>query len=137
MILKKLPLRLIYSVIILSLSSCYCLNSSEFERKDVVGFYETMNSANANKQYIEILDNGFYYNHFCVDDSIVVIKNNKWYFAKGTESVRLDNMLYPKDTSSGKGSYHFRFNYKTILSLGEDQMSFKKVWFKPNLNCEY
>jgi hypothetical protein len=122
-------------VICLLVSSCYFRDCKQLQREDVFGYYISMSDANEDKQYLEVKEDGHYYNRYCHDNKLVE-EVNRWEFSSGCSVTFrsvfwLNNFFY----INKRLDPNFGFNGR-VLSLGEDDLSFRKVFFRPRLECE-
>ncbi len=125
-----------FVIILVFLSSCFQKDCEEIEEKDITGYYISMYSLNRNLQYLEIMEEGLYVNRYC-QNGLVIKETNEWEYSQHC-TVTLANIYWLNSPSNFfvRGGANFKFNYGGILSLGEDILSFKKVIFRPKLECE-
>jgi hypothetical protein len=118
------------------LNSCTTKDCKEITQKDIAGFYVSMYSLNENLQYLEIREDGSYFNRYCLNGEFIE-ETSKWEYSKIC-TVTLRNIFWLNSPSKDiqRGDPVFGFNYGRILSMGDDVWSFKRVRFRPKLECE-
>jgi hypothetical protein len=105
------------------------------EKKDIVGFYYSLNQKNNGKQYLQLFEDGRFINVYC-DHKAHICDWGTWDYDNC--NVWLKNMRYfntPMHDSSTFCLALRRWINGSIVG-GEDDFSFKKTKKKPKLACE-
>lgn len=123
-------------ITVFSFLGCTSKDCKEIGEKDIVGYYVSMNSLNEDLQYLEILEDGVYHNWYCEDGKLKQ-ETNKWEYSHHCTVTLADiYWLNSPYKENDRGGANFGFNYGRILSMGDDVWSFKRVRFRPKLECE-
>jgi hypothetical protein len=114
---------------------CMSKDCKEINEKDVIGYYVSMNSLNKGLQYLEVIKGGICYNWYCENGELKK-EISKWEYIKNC-TVYMENVYWLNSSKENhRGAANFGFNYGRILSMGDDVWSFKRVRFRPKLECE-
>jgi hypothetical protein len=130
----KIPLL----ILIFAVLSCVFLHKpcDKVTDDDIIGVYVSCNSANNNKQYIEIFKGGKFYMVYC-DGKTTIKEWGTWKRYNGCRvflgGIRWFNTGEIRDTVRSGGGFGW---VGGKLAMGEDDWSFQKVRRKPELICE-
>jgi hypothetical protein len=114
--------------------SCYS-PCEKINKKDIAGIYYSLNPQNSGKQYIQLFEDGRFYNFYCDKNTSI----REWGIWKNEDcKVYIDNIqCYNTPLWDTSRTHLAGYTWiKGKLSLGENDVSFKKVNGKPKLVCD-